>query len=77
MRNEMVVVDIREKGDSIEVGHQTPHFTFHPSLRVYRQGMIGFDVSPDGQKFLLVVASDEDSRPLTPLQNWPALIAAK
>jgi eukaryotic-like serine/threonine-protein kinase len=77
MRNEMVVVDIREKGDSIAVGHPTPLFTFHPSLRVYRQGMIGFDVSADGRKFLLVTAADENSRPLTLLQNWPALIAAK
>ena len=37
----------------------------------YRQGMIGFDVSPDGQKFLLVIAAAENSRPLTLLQNWP------
>jgi hypothetical protein len=39
--------------------------------------MIGFEVSPDGQKFLLVIAADENSRPLTLVQNWPALIAAK
>ena len=77
MRGEMVAVDINEKSDSIEVGHPTALFTFRPSLRVYRQGMIGFDVTGDGQKFLLVVAADENSRPLTLLQNWPALIAAK
>ena len=77
LRNEMVVVDIREKGDSIEVGHPTPLFTFRPSLRVYRQGMIGFDVSADGRKFLLVVAADENSRPLTLLQNWSSFLSSK
>ena len=45
--------------------------------RVYRPGMIGFDVSADGQKFLLVVAADENTRPLTLLQNWPSLLATK
>ena len=74
---ETVVVGICEKGDSIAVGHPTPRFTFHPSLRVYRHGMIGFEVSPDGQKFLLVIAAAEKSRPLTLLKNRSALIAAK
>ena len=77
MRNEMIVVDIHENGDGVDVGHPTVLFTFRPSLRVYRQGMIGFDVSADGQKFLLVVAADENTRPLTLLQNWPSLLATK
>ena len=77
MRNEMIVVDIHENGDSVDVGHPTVLFTFRPSLRVYRQGMIGFDVSADAQKFLLVVAADENTRPLTLLQNWPSLLATK
>jgi eukaryotic-like serine/threonine-protein kinase len=74
MRNEMIAVDVHENADSITLGHPTPLFTFRPSLRVYRQGMIGFDVAPDGKKFLLVVAADENSRPLTLLQNWPSLL---
>jgi eukaryotic-like serine/threonine-protein kinase len=73
--NEMIVVDVQENGDSITLGHRTTLFTFHPSVRVYRQGMIGYDVAPDGKKFLLVVAADENSRPLTLLQNWPSLLS--
>jgi serine/threonine protein kinase/Tol biopolymer transport system component len=74
MRNEMMAVDIHEKGDSIEVGHPARLFSFRPSVRIYRLGMIGYDVSPDGKRFLLVVADDENIRPLTVLQNWTSLL---
>ena len=75
-RNFMNSVDIHEKGDSIEVGHPVPLFTFRPSPRVYRLGLINYDVSPDGKRFLLVVAADENNRPLTLLQNWTNLLPA-
>jgi hypothetical protein len=39
--------------------------------------MIGYDVSPDGKRFLLVVAADENNRPLTVLQNWTNLLPAR
>jgi serine/threonine protein kinase len=74
--NEMMVADIREKGDSVEVGHPVALFTFRPSPRVYRLGLINYDVSPDGKRFLLVVAADENNRPLTLLQNWTHLLPA-
>jgi len=77
MRNEMMSVDIHEKGDSIEVGHPVRLFSFRPSVRIYRLGMIGYDVSPDGNRFLLDVAADENNRPLTVLQNWTNLLPAR
>jgi eukaryotic-like serine/threonine-protein kinase len=77
MRNEMMTVDIHEKGDSIEVGHPFRLFAFRPSVRIYRLGMIDYDVSPDGKRFLLVVAADENNRPLTVLQNWTNLLPAR
>jgi len=77
MRNEMMTVDIQEKGESVEVGHPVRLFSFRPSVRVYRVGMINFDVSPDGKRFLLVVAADENNRPLTVLQNWTNLLPAR
>jgi Tol biopolymer transport system component len=77
MRNEMMAVDIHEKGDSIEVGHPVRLFSFRPSVRIYRLGMIGYDVSPDGKRFLLVVADDENIRPLTVLQNWTTLLPGR
>jgi hypothetical protein len=39
--------------------------------------MIEFDVTPDGQRFLLNAAADENVRPLTLLQNWSALLPTK
>jgi len=77
MRNEMMAVDIFQKADSVEVSQPLPLFPFRPSVRIYRTGMINYDVSPDGQKFLLVVAADENNRPLTLLQNWPSLLSTK
>jgi len=62
-RNTMTSVDIHEKGDGLEVGHALPLFTFRPSPLIYRLGLIHYDVSPDGQRFLLVVAADENNRP--------------
>jgi serine/threonine protein kinase len=77
LRNEIVAVTITEKPGSLEVGRPIPLFTFRPTPRTYRQGMIEFDVTPDGQRFLLNAAADENVRPLTLLQNWTALLPAK
>jgi Tol biopolymer transport system component len=77
MRNEMMTVDMHEKGESIEMGHPVRLFSFRPSVRIYRLGMIDYDVSPDGKRFLLVVAADENNRPLTVLQNWTNLLPAR
>ncbi len=76
MRNEMMTVDIHETVESVEVGHPVRLFSFRPSVRIYRLGMINYDVSLDGKRFLLVVAADENNRPLTVLQNWTNLLAA-
>jgi hypothetical protein len=40
-------------------------------------GMIGYDVSHDGKRFLLAVAADENNRPLIVLQNWTNLLPAR
>jgi serine/threonine protein kinase len=76
MRNEMMTVDIHETVESVEVGHPVRLFSFRPSVRIYRLGMINYDVSLDGKRFLLVVAADENNRPLTVLQNWTNLLPA-
>ncbi|HTP69623.1 MAG TPA: protein kinase [Dongiaceae bacterium] len=73
-KNEMNAVNIQEKSDGLVVGHPVPLFSFRPSPRVYRLGLINYDVSPDGKRFLLVTAADENNRPLTLLQNWPSLL---
>ena len=72
MRNVLTAVDITEKGDRVEIGQPVPLFSFRRSLRSYRPGMIDYDVSPDGKRFLLIVPADENARPLTLVVNWTA-----
>jgi eukaryotic-like serine/threonine-protein kinase len=76
-RNVLTAVDIREKGNNLEVGRPVSLFPVHPSLRTYRSGMIDFDVSPDGKRFLLNSAADENTRPLTLVVNWMAALKKK
>jgi hypothetical protein len=73
LRNELSVASISQIAGSIAVGHPVPLFSFKPTPRTYRQGMVEYDVAPDGKRFLLNVAADENNRPLTLLQNWTAL----
>jgi eukaryotic-like serine/threonine-protein kinase len=70
--NVLTAVDIHKKDDSLEIGRPVPLFPVHPSLRTYRQGMIDYDVSLDGKRFLLNATADENTRPLTLLVNWTA-----
>jgi eukaryotic-like serine/threonine-protein kinase len=77
LRNELSVTSISQKAGAIVVGHPVPLFSFKPTPRTYRQGMIEYDVAPDGKRFLLNVAADENNRPLTLLQNWSSLLASK
>jgi len=76
-RNEMMTVDMHEKDNGVEVGHAVKLFAYRPSVRIYRSGMIDYDVNPDGKRFLLVVAADENNRPLTVLQNWTKLLPSR
>jgi len=44
---------------------------------VYCVGMIWYDVTLDGQCFLLNAAADENNRPLTLLVNWESELNKK
>jgi hypothetical protein len=56
-----MVVDI-EPGD-------VPRFSSPREL--FRHPIEGFDVGPDGQRFLALLAADADTeRPLTLITNW-------
>src|SRR5579859_2475744 len=72
-RNEMMAVKIVRKGESLEFGKPERLFAYHPALRIFRSGMINYDVSNDGKRFLLVVVADENTKPLTLLSNWSSL----
>ena len=69
----MMAVKIVTKGESLEFGKPERLFAYHPALRIFRSGMINYDVSNDGKKFLLVVVADENTKPLTLLSNWSSL----
>jgi serine/threonine protein kinase len=73
-KNEMMAAQITENGESLEVGAPQRLFAYHPALRIFRSGMINYDVAVDGKKFLLDVAADENTRPLTLVSNWNTLV---
>ena len=72
-RNEVMAVQVKEKGDSLEFGRAERLFAYHPALRIFRTGMINYDAAIDGKRFLLDVAADENTRPLTLVTNWSSL----
>ena len=76
-KNVMTSVEIRENGESLEVGRPASLFHFRPSLRIFRQGMIGYDITADGKKFLINAAADENTRPLTLVVHWEAELQKK
>jgi Tol biopolymer transport system component len=76
-RNEMMAVRITEKAGGLEISQPERLFAYRPALRIFRAGMINYDVAVDGKKFLLDVAADENTRPLTLVTNWSSLVEAQ
>ena len=67
LNDDIVACDITTKGGEIEIG--TQRRLFHASM----PGVgTGFDVSPDGQRFLVNLAEGEAAAPLKVISNWPA-----
>jgi hypothetical protein len=66
-----MAVDVREGKATVEFG--TPRRLFQAPIAVLpaRQPSWTWDVSPDGQRFLLILATD-DNAPLTLVTNWRA-----
>jgi WD40 repeat protein len=60
----LMAVDVRT-GDEPDVG--TPRKLFEPHPRAF-----DYDVSSDGQRFLIVASGAESSSPITLVQNWAA-----
>jgi serine/threonine protein kinase len=65
-------VPVTTQGDQIEFG--SPKRLFHVS----QPGTgIGYDVAPNGERFLVSVAEEQSSAPLTLLVNWTAKVPKK
>jgi serine/threonine protein kinase/Tol biopolymer transport system component len=69
LTDEIFACSVTSKASEIEIG--TPHRLFHASMPG-----IGapYDVSADGQRFLVNLAQEEGSAPLKIVSNWPAAL---
>ena len=66
----LMVVALKVTADSVEPS--APHELF--DLPIVDNGYSPFEVSPDGQRFLVRTAAEQASQPLTMIVNWPALL---
>jgi DNA-binding winged helix-turn-helix (wHTH) protein len=55
-----------------EFGPATPLFTIAPEARAAIHSVLAFDVSPDGQRFLIPVVNSQPGPALVVMQNWEA-----
>jgi Tol biopolymer transport system component len=70
--NKLMSVEISEQASSVVIGKVQPLFQANP---VPRAPECMYDVTPDGQKFVVVtLALEPGSQPLTLTLNWPALL---
>ena len=53
-----------------EFGPATPLFTISTEARAAIHSVLGFDVSPDGQRFLIPAVTSQDGPSLVVMQNW-------
>jgi Tol biopolymer transport system component len=69
--NTVMAVEVREGRTTVDFG--TPRRLFQAPITILpaRQPSWTWDVAPDGQKFLLILATD-DNAPITVLTNWQA-----
>ena len=67
LNDEIMACTITPKGGDVEIG--APQQLFHASM----PGIgTGFDVAPDGKRFLVNLAEGEAAAPLKIISNWPA-----
>lgn len=65
----LMSADVAIKAGTLEIGAVRPLFS------MVREDIPSFDVSADGQRFLLRASPEEkSSQPLTLIQNWPAAL---
>ena len=65
-----MAVEVSAQGESFDVGRTQPLF----EVRSQRPGNV-FDVTPDGQRFLVNTASAAlNPAPMTLVVNWPAAL---
>ena len=69
--NTIMAVDVRERSRAVEFGTPRPLFQAAIAIVVARQPNWTWDVSADGQRFLIIL-SGRIRRQLTLVTNWQA-----
>ena len=68
----LTATEVSIKGSSIEVG------TAHPlNIPVVTSAFYLYDVSPDGQRFLVAAPRDQAAEPVTLVSNWVQMLKKK
>jgi hypothetical protein len=71
--NKLMAAEVNGKGATLEVGAVRPLFEVRPSGAGYVGGGYVYDVTADGQRFLVNTAVEQKaSAPITLVQNWTA-----
>jgi Tol biopolymer transport system component len=57
-------------GAKVRVGEEAPLFTVSTEARAAIHGLSGFDVSPDGEQFLIPIVKSAERSEIVVMQNW-------
>jgi hypothetical protein len=60
-----------------EFGPATPLFTISTEARAAIHSVVGFDVSADGQRFVIPIVTSAEGPSIVVVQNWEALLPHK
>ncbi len=70
--NKLMSAQVKEKGSSFVVGTVKPLFEAKPYFGLFTANL--FDVTADGQRFIIPHDSGQASRTISLVVNWPALL---
>jgi eukaryotic-like serine/threonine-protein kinase len=70
--NKIMAAQVKANGSSFEVGAITPLFQTRPYFGLFTANL--FDVSADGQRFVVAYDAGQSGRPITLIANWPAAL---
>lgn len=70
--NKLMSAQVKENGSSFEVGAVKPLFETKPYFGLFTANL--FDVTADGQRFIIPYDSGQENRTISLVVNWPALV---
>jgi hypothetical protein len=70
--DKIMAAEVKANGSSFEVGAVHALFEIRPYFGLYTANL--FDVTPDGQRFIVAYDAQQSNAALTLVTNWPALL---